>query len=410
MPTSKARTERITFSGYDGGSLAGRLELPFAGKPRAVAIFAHCFTCGQNSRAATVISRRLAAEGIATLRFDFTGLGGSDGDFGNTNYSSNIADLRAAADHLNSLGMPPSLLIGHSLGGAAVLRAASEIEGIKAVATIGAPFDPGHVIHNFGASADEIREKGEAPVVLGGRTFTMKRQFLDDLQDADQKERIAKLRPALLVLHSPIDATVGIENATKIFITGKHPKSFVTLDKADHLLSGVEDAEYAAATILTFATRYLDLPDVEHPDSKEDEVVVELSGDGKFHSLVSAQGHAMVADEPRAYGGFNAGPSPYGFLLSGLGACTVMTLRMYAERKGIDLTHASVKLSHQKVHAKDCETCETTKGKVDIISRELTIEGNMDAETRARMLEIADMCPVHRSLENEVKVETTLTA
>ena len=409
MPTSKARTERISFPGHDGGMLSGRMELPFAGEPRAVAIFAHCFTCGQNSRAATVISRTLAAEGIATLRFDFTGLGGSDGDFGNTSYSSNVEDLKAAAAYLTEQGMAPTLLIGHSLGGAAVLKAGSEIEGIKAIATVGAPFDPAHVVHNFGSTVEEIEAKGEATVVLGGRNFTMKRQFLDDLKETDQQERIAKLRPAILVMHSPIDATVGIENASQIFLAAKHPKSFVTLDQADHLVSRVEDVEYAAQNVLTFAGRYLDLPEPKHPDSKEDEVVVELSGDGKFHSLISAQGHAMIADEPRSYGGFNGGPSPYGFLLSGLGACTVMTLRLYADRKGINLTHASVKLFHEKIHAKDCDDCETQKGKIDVITRELTIEGDMDDATRQRMLEIADMCPVHRTLENEVKVKTSLT-
>ncbi len=319
MSLSPPRTERLTFPGHDGGELAGRLELPYAGEPRAVAIFAHCFSCGQDSRAATAISRTLAAEGIATLRFDFTGLGGSDGDFANTNYRSVVADIVAAAAHLTGRGLAPSLLIGHSLGGAAVIRAAGEIEGIRAVATLGAPFDPAHVLHNFGAAADQIRRDGSGEVELGGRRFTLTRQFLDDLQDSDQEARIRSMRAALLVLHAPLDATVGIDNATRIFVAARHPKSFITLDGADHLLNRAEDAAYAARMIGTFAERYLDLPEPRHPINAEGEVVVELSGSGKYTSLIAAQGHALIADEPRAVGGNNAGPSPYGYLLSGLG-------------------------------------------------------------------------------------------
>ena len=407
MSLSPPRTERLTFPGHDGGERAGRLELPYAGEPRAVAIFAHCFSCGKDSRAATAISRTLAAEGIATLRFDFTGLGGSDGDFANPNYRADVADIVAAAAHLSGRGLAPSLLIGHSLGGAAVIRAAGEIEGIRAVATLGAPFDPAHVLHNFGAAADQIRRDGSGDVELGGRRFTLTRQFLDDLQDSEQEARIRSMRAALLVLHAPLDATVGIDNATRLFVAAKHPKSFITLDGADHLLNRAEDA---ARMIGTFAERYLDLPEPCHPINAEGEVVVELSGSGKYTSLIAAQGHALIADEPRAVGGNNAGPSPYGYLLSGLGACTVMTLKMYADRKGIRLTHAGVRLSHEKVHAKDCEDCETRSGKVDVITRSLSIEGDMDEATRARMVEIADMCPVHRTLENEVKIRTTLAA
>ena len=399
MSLSPPRTERLTFPGHDGGERAGRLELPYAGEPRAVAIFAHCFSCGKDSRAATAISRTLAAEGIATLRFDFTGLGGSDGDFANPNYRADVADIVAAAAHLSGRGLAPSLLIGHSLGGAAVIRAAGEIEGIRAVATLGAPFDPAHVLHNFGAAADQIRQDGSGDVELGGRRFTLTRQSLDDLRDSEQEARIRSMRAALLVLHAPLDATVA-----------KHPKSFITLDGADHLLNRAEDAAYAARMIGTFAERYLDLPEPCHPINAEGEVVVELSGSGKYTSLIAAQGHALIADEPRAVGGNNAGPSPYGYLLSGLGACTVMTLKMYADRKGIRLTHAGVRLSHEKVHAKDCEDCETRNGKVDVITRSLSIEGDMDEATRARMVEIADMCPVHRTLENEVKIRTTLAA
>lgn len=410
MSLSPPRTERLTFPGHDGGERAGRLELPYAGEPRAVAIFAHCFSCGKDSRAATAISRTLAAEGIATLRFDFTGLGGSDGDFANPNYRADVADIVAAAAHLSGRGLAPSLLIGHSLGGAAVIRAAGEIEGIRAVATLGAPFDPAHVLHNFGAAADQIRRDGSGDVELGGRRFTLTRQFLDDLQDSEQEARIRSMRAALLVLHAPLDATVGIDNATRIFVAAKHPKSFITLDGADHLLNRAEDAAYAARMIGTFAERYLDLPEPGHPINAEGEVVVELSGSGKYTSLIAAQGHALIADEPRAVGGNNAGPSPYGYLLSGLGACTVMTLKMYADRKGIRLTHAGVRLSHEKIHAKDCEDCETRNGKVDVITRSLSIEGDMDEATRARMVEIADMCPVHRTLENEVKIRTTLAA
>ncbi len=399
--------ERFTFKGHDGHALAARLDMP-DGPHLATALFAHCFTCGKDITAARRIAGRLAAMGIAVLRFDFTGLGHSEGEFANTTFTSNVQDLVRAAEHLGERGMAPTLLIGHSLGGAAVLKAVADIPSIKAVVTIGAPFDPGHVTHNFGDALDEIADKGQASVSLAGRPFTIGKGFVEDVSGAALAPAIAGLGRALLVMHAPRDATVGVENATNIFVAAKHPKSFVTLDDADHLVSRPADAEYAADVIAAWAGRYLDLkPPAPPPGAPEGIVrVSEADAAGFLQDVNAGPKHHTWADEPEAYGGTNRGMSPYGFLSAGLGACTSMTIRMYARRKGWPLDHVSVDVSHNKVHAQDAG--DVSAGKIDSFRREIHLEGNLDAAQRQRLLESADKCPVHRTLDRESKVETVL--
>ncbi len=401
-------SERIEFTGALGETLAARLDSG-PGAPRAYALFAHCFTCSKDVFAASRIAEGLAAQGIATLRFDFTGLGASDGEFANTNFSSNVDDLVSAADYLRDNHAAPALLIGHSLGGAAVLAAAGRVAEARAVVTIGAPSDPGHVRHLFSADIDRIEADGEAEVKLAGRSFTIKKQFLEDIAGQRLADGIAAMRKALLVFHAPLDDYVDISNAGIIFGAAKHPKSFVSLDDADHLLTRKDDAIYVADVISAWVHRYLDGEAVSDLDEGEADVVtVSENGIGKFGQDIAVGPHLFHADEPPSVGGRNSGPTPYQLLSAGLGACTTMTLRLYAGHKKIPLDRVSVDVRHTKVHADDCESCETLDGKIDAFTREITLEGDLDAETRQRLLEIADKCPVHRTLHSEVQVVTTL--
>ncbi|WP_186395119.1 bifunctional alpha/beta hydrolase/OsmC family protein [Stappia sp. TSB10GB4] len=396
-----AQPIRVTFEGHDGAELSARLDLP-TGRVRAYALFAHCFTCSKDGAAGRRIAEALTREGIAVLRFDFTGLGGSGGDFASTNFSSNVADLLKAAAFLRETHAAPKLLIGHSLGGAAMLAAAREIPEAVAVATLAAPADADHVLKNFHADIERIRDQGEAVVELAGRRFTIEKQFLEDIAEQNVRERVAHLRKALLVLHAPRDETVGIDNATRIFVAAKHPKSFVSLDSADHLLTDPADAAYAAGVIAAWASRYIGM-EAEAAQVEAKGVEVSETGLGKFQAMVVSGRHRLIADEPEAVGGLDSGPSPYGYLSAALGACTVMTLRMYAERKGLAVTRISATVTHGKVHAADCLECTQElrgrDGRIDRFERRITIEGDLDAETRARLLEIADRCPVHRTLE-----------
>ncbi len=405
---------RITFVGADGVSvLSARIDRP-ACQPKAYALFAHCFTCGKDIKAAARIAEGLNQRGIAVLRFDFTGLGGSEGDFANTDFSSNVADLLAAANWLREHVEAPKILIGHSLGGAAVLAAASRIDEVKAIATIAAPASPAHVVQLFCDARDEIEKTGVAEVRIGNRTFRIRKEFLEDIDAHRLEESIADLRKALLVLHGPRDQIVGIDNATRIFVNAKHPKSFVSLDDADHLISRPEDSAYVAAVIAGWAERYVgtDGPaatgqtDITAPPNA---VVVSETRRGKFDQVVVVgDRHRLIADEPVAYGGLDTGPGPYDYLLAGLGSCTTMTLRMYADRKSLPLTRASVTLAHDKVHAEDCLHCETKEGKLDRITREIRLEGPLEPAQRQKLLEIADKCPVHRTLHSEVWIDTRL--
>lgn len=403
------RPLKLEFDGAHGAKLAARLDLP-AGDIRAYALFAHCFTCSKDIPAARHIASALSAEGIAVLRFDFTGLGASGGDFSHTGFSSNIEDLKRAADFLRQNYEAPQILIGHSLGGAAVLSVAGDIPEARAVVTIGAPADAGHVVHNFQGSVAQIQEQGAGEVELAGRTFTIRKEFLEDLKAQSVRDKVSKLGKALLVMHAPLDETVGIENATDIFVAARHPKSFVSLDKADHLLTKSRDAAYAAKVIAGWVSGYLDPELTNGAEQDLAGVNVVETRQGKFQSAVSTGPHRLIADEPTEYGGLDSGPSPYGYLSAALGACTVMTLRMYADRKGIEVDRIGTRVLHDKVHAADCEECSDDQknngGKIDRFERLISLEGNLDDPTRARLLEIADKCPVHRTLENGAAIAT----
>lgn len=404
--------EKLSFTNEGGQTLAGLLERP-DGHARAYALFAHCFTCSKNSGAASRISRALAARGIAVLRFDFTGLGNSEGDFANTNFSSNVQDLLSAAQHLHEHYGPVSLLVGHSLGGAAVLAAAADLPDVRAVGTLGAPGDPAHVQHLLRERLEDIAANGAAAVELGGRRFTIKKQFLDDIGAQRLHEQIARLRKALLVMHSPVDEVVGIDAASKIFLAAKHPKSFVSLDHADHLLNDARDAQFVADVIGAWAARYLIAPTVDpvapRPPLGANEVWVQEAGGGLVNEIFSGP-HRLLADEPVSAGGSDRGPDPYKLLIAALGACTSMTLRMYARHKNLPLEGVTVRLRHQKIHATDCEECETKSGKLDQIEREITLTGPLEEEQRQRLLEIASKCPVHRTLKSEIQILSHLAS
>jgi len=401
-------SKKIEFTGSDGQILAAVLDSPDR-NPKAYALFAHCFTCSKNLKAVINIAKSLNDSGIAVLRFDFTGLGESEGEFSDSNFSGNVADLLAAVSYLETNHAAPSILIGHSLGGTAVLQAAHDVPSAVAIVTIGSPSQPTHVSALLDNDRDEIVSTGMATVQLGGRPFVVKKQFLDDLEQHDLPQKIANLRKALLVMHAPLDETVEIDNAGELFSQAKHPKSFVSLDKADHLLSREQDSRYAGRVIAAWASRYLQDAGAAANDlnSAGVETIARTYANG-FRTDIISGGHALVADEPAGYGGTNEGPTPYGLMSSALARCTTMTLQMYARRKMLDLESATVRVDHFKIHAADCEDCESGSGKIDEFRKELILEGDLTAGERQRLLEIADMCPVHRTLHNEVKVRTTL--
>jgi putative redox protein len=398
--------ERFDFPNAQGQKLAALLDRP-AGEPRAYALFAHCFTCGKDVRAAKRVAEGLTALGIAVLRFDFTGLGSSEGEFANTTFSSNVGDLVAAANELRRRAQAPAILVGHSLGGTAVLAAAAEVAEARAVVTIAAPCDPTHVTGLFKDRLEEIGAKGEVQATLAGRQFRISRAFVDDLAEQKLMQRIANLRKALLIFHSPTDEIVAIDNASRIFAAAKHPKSFVSLAGADHLLSRRSDAAYVANVIHAWAERYLEGPPPASEAADDAKtVVVRETGQGRFQQEVTVGTHRFLADEPLEVGGLDSGPGPYDLLLAGLGACTAMTLRLYAERKALPLERVTVRLNHSRIHAADCEDCETKEGMLDRIDRAITLRGALDAEQRRRLLEIADKCPLHRTLTSEIDIRT----
>lgn len=476
---------RITFKNAQGHQLAGVLELPES--PTAFALFAHCFTCGKDIKAAARISRALHDRGVAVLRFDFTGLGGSDGDFADSNFSSNVADLLSAADWLRQNHQAPALLIGHSLGGAAVLAAAHAVPEARAVATIAAPAEASHILHQFSGSLDAIREQGQSTVSLAGRPFTIKRQFLDDVAEQNQASRIAELGKALLVFHSPRDTTVHIDQAQKIYEAARHPKSFISLDNADHLLSNAQDAEYVASCIVAWASRYvtpgalaaaarnfqaegaqpsgaasraatsasasqtapsptgetpagatqagamvenalaspatrdvLDVPTIPFDPNLPAGTVRLTELNHRFLRGIQAGRHTWLADEPVRMGGSDLGPDPYALLLSALGACTSMTIRMYANRKGMKLDDVVVDLVHRRetLPAGSTGSAESSSAAgaashgstltEDVFERQITLKGELSDAERQRLLEIADKCPVHKTLTGRIRITTQL--
>lgn len=395
---------KFEFEGSTGAPLAGLLEVPDQ-PPIASVLFAHCFTCGKDIAAASRIARALVKHGYAVMRFDFTGLGNSDGDFANTNFSSNVSDLVAAANHLRSQDMAPSILVGHSLGGTAVLAAAQKIDECKGVVTIGSPADAQHVSQQFACDIATIEKKGEAEVNLAGRKFLIKKQFLDDIVQTSV-ENVSKLKAALLVMHSPVDATVSIKEAERIYKAAHHPKSFFSLDDADHLLTRAADAEYVASIISAWATRITNASSGNgRPKVSRGEVNIS-ERDKKFMLDVYSDLHQWIADEPTNVGGANAGPDPYEHLLASVGTCTAMTLRMYAQRKQWPLDNAEITLRHSREHQSDCEGCDENPMKLDIIERDITLHGDLSEEQKARLMAIADKCPVHRTLTGNLDIRT----
>lgn len=399
--------QKVSFQNKEGQNLIGRLELPVDQHPHNFAIFAHCFTCNKNLSAVKNIGKALSSKGFGVLRFDFTGLGESEGDFSDTNFSGNVEDLIAAADYLTENHQAPTLLVGHSLGGAAVVFAAAEVESVKAVATIGAPSSPDHVQHLLHSGIDEIKATGKAVVNLSGRDFTIKKQFLDDLKTKSLPEVAQNLRKALLVMHSPQDTTVGIKNAEEIYVASRHPKSFVSLDGADHLLMNKKDSIYAGEIISGWAQRYVDVPELQNLKSKH-QVVASLYSEDGFTTAMKVGNHYMTADEPISFGGNDYGPSPYELVSAGLSACTAMTVQMYVQRKGWALENIEVHTSYSKSHAEDCENCELDAAKIDTFHREIKLTGDLGDKQIARILQIADKCPVHKTLHSETQIITRL--
>lgn len=397
---------RVTFDNKEGQKLSARIDLPLDRDPIGFAIFAHCFTCTKNLRAVGHISKSLTNNGYGVLRFDFTGLGESEGDFEDTNFSTNISDLVYAAEFLNTDYVAPSLIVGHSLGGAAVIFAASQIDSIQAVATVGAPCSPGHVSHLFDQNIDEIEEDGEAEVMLQGRPFKVKKQFLDDIKSKNMEKVLSNLKKPILIMHSPEDNTVGIENASQLYTLARHPKSFVSLSGADHLLSRAEDSQYVGEVIAGWASRYIVVD--ERKKLKPKSKVLASIGSTGYTTDIQSGNHYWRADEPLSVGGDDYGPNPYDLLLSGLGACTAMTMRMYADRKGWEIEEINVHLKHSRIHAKDCADCTSESGYIDKITKEIEILADLNEEQLNKLMEIAEKCPVNRTLKNEITTESIL--
>ncbi|PKD20923.1 osmotically inducible protein C [Salegentibacter salinarum] len=401
------KTEKVNFKNKNGDDLSGYLELPFNQDPHNFVLFAHCFTCNKNFFAAKNISRTLAQNGYGVLRFDFTGLGESEGEFSESNFSGNIQDLLAAATYLEQEFKVPSLLIGHSLGGAAVLFAAKQLKSVKAVTTIAAPSTTAHVQHLIQNNVEEIEKNGEAQVNIGGRPFKIKKQFLDDIAKHELKPYLADLKKSILIMHSPQDTIVSIKNAEELYIAARHPKSFISLDGSEHLLSSKEDAFYAGNVIASWASRYLEMPKKEIPESEAD-VVAGLEKEDAFTTQMKAGNHTFLADEPIKAGGKDYGPTPYQFLSSGLASCTSMTLQMYAKRKKWPLEDVETHVFYSREHSTDCKNCEEKTSKIDTFRREIKLIGDLDEKQKQRLLEIADRCPVHRSLTSETNITTKL--
>ncbi|MCM4160646.1 osmotically inducible protein C [Antarcticibacterium sp. W02-3] len=399
-------TTKIFFDNDDNVKLAGYLELPMNQEPHNFALFAHCFTCNKNFKAVKNICTSLTQKGFGVLRFDFTGLGESEGDFTDTNFSGNVEDLLSAAKYLTENHKTPSLLIGHSLGGAAVLVAAHQLPEVKAVTTIGSPSTLSHVTHLLEEGLDEIKTEGAATINIGGRPFKIKKQFLLDLESHTLESRVRDLNKALLILHSPQDRVVEVKNAEELYKAARHPKSFVSLDGGDHLLTNKEDSLYAGSIIASWAYRYLDHPQIPEPQSKH-QVVAQL-GETGYTTYMRAGNHSFIADEPESFGGNDYGPSPYDLLSAALASCTSMTLQMYARRKKWPLEDVETHVNHSKAHAKDCEDCENTSAKIDTFQRDIIITGDLDEKQRQRLLEIADKCPVHKTLHASVDIQTQL--
>ncbi len=399
------KSSKLTFINKEGKSLSARLDLPANQDPHNFAIFAHCFTCSKDFSAVRNVSRALASEGFGVLRFDFMGLGNSEGDFADTNFSSNVTDLISAADFLTEEYKAPTLIVGHSLGGAAAIFAGGQIESIQAVATIGAPSNPKHVQKQLGRGLDVIKQEGQANITLAGRDFTFKKQFIDDLEASSCVSAARKLNKALLILHSPQDATVSIKNAEEIYHAAHHPKSFVTLDGSEHLLIDKKNASYVGKIVAGWAARYIPAPETDVLNTTF-QVAASLDDEDKYTTELKLGNHYMKADEPASIGGNDYGPTPYELLAGSLSACTAMTIQMYARRKGWKIDNVEVHTSYSKSYPQDCQACEDDPtSKIDTFTRVVKLTADtLDEKQKARIMQIADKCPVHKTLHNETQV------
>jgi uncharacterized OsmC-like protein/alpha/beta superfamily hydrolase len=394
--------KKVSFKNRYGETLEGVMDLPFTESIYAYAVFAHCFTCGKNLFAASQISRSLALKGIAVLRFDFTGVGESEGAFEDTNFTTNVTDIEDAAKYLEENYEAPSLAIGHSLGGAAVLFSAQKIPSIEAIVTIAAPSSPDHIVHLFRNSKEEINKEGQATMMIGGREVTIKKQFIEDVKSLSMQDLLRDLHKPILIMHSPSDSVVAINNAAEIYTSANHPKSFVSIDGADHLVKKQKDAEYVSSIIASWATRYLEPKATAQSESQVD---AWLNND-KFTTEVVARNHSLIVDEPLGAGGNDLGPTPYELLSAALATCTAMTLKMYAERKKWELGGLKVMVAHGRNHAEDCKQCEDDSKLLENFKRTIVFDDAVDAEQQKRLLQIADRCPVHKTLSSKSKIDT----
>ncbi|NBC58407.1 MAG: alpha/beta fold hydrolase [Bacteroidetes bacterium] len=402
------KSKKVKFKNKNEEELVGRLDLPVDKRIHSYCIFAHCFTCNKNLKAIKNISDGLTSSGFGVLRFDFTGLGQSDGAFEDTDFSHNVDDLIAASKFLEDHYEAPILIIGHSLGGTASIFAAHQLDHIKAYVTIGSPFQPEHVSKLLESKMDEIQSEGKAKVNVGGRSFTIKKDFLEDLQKNKIDEFLGDLKKPYLIFHSPQDEIVGVKNAELLYKNAHHPKSFVSLDGADHLMSNPKDSLYVGQVISSWASRYLDVFEKEKELKTKHQVVASLDQNDDFTTDMALGSHRMQADEPEGFGGNNLGPNPYELVSGGLAACTAMTIQMYAKRKKWPVENVEVHINHKKDHCDDCENINDKNSKIDIFERDLILKGDLDDKQRQRLLEIANKCPVHKTLHSEVEVKTKL--
>ncbi|GAB3646970.1 bifunctional alpha/beta hydrolase/OsmC family protein [Echinicola sediminis] len=392
-----------------GQALQAHLELPANQKPKHYAIFAHCFTCNSDLTAVRTISRALTTYGFGVVRFDFTGLGGSEGQFSESSFSANVSDLLAVNEFLKENYREAELLVGHSLGGAAVLVAASKLPAVSAITTIAAPASLGHVKHLISKQADNIPEEGEVQVTIGGRPFLINKDFIDDLDQTALSSIVKSLRKPLLIMHAPGDKTVGIENAEELYHQAFHPKSFITLDGADHLLTQRKDSDYVGRMIGAWSQRYFEEEDNSMLDRKGEQLVAHLDVENdEFTTRIQTSKHTFLSDEPTDVGGDGFGPSPYDFLSAALASCTVMTIKLYAERKGWDLKEVYAYITYSKKHSDDLKVDVEQPGNLDFLSKKLKFVGNLDKKQQEKLKEIASKCPVHRTLQTQTVIETEL--